>query len=791
MFRFITILLFSFLFFVQSFGQTNGLTRVQNSARSYFNAVDLGKTEWTQGFMNDVWERNKNITIPYLYERYTSPTMAGYILNFERVASGESGGYLNGGVTFSDGDLLKWMEALCYLIALDSTSSWNEVLDSLTNNINAAQERAISEMGPEFEGYFSTYDQLNGTANLCCGQQYNFGHLMTTGAIHHRVTGKVGLLNAAKKTGGFMLGLVEDALDKPWNYLAHTTIMGSIELYRETGNESFYQIGQQIIDLKGDFANSKNYQYNTQVNGILLNQTTAVGHAQRANYLYAGAIDAYMEGADTGYLAMSETIWEDITEGKMYITGGCGAIHGFNPECDHWTPQYPNPPGEPVASSCNLYVSEGYGQSFYLPNEGAYCETCAQVGMALYAWRMLQATGNAKYADILELELFNGVLSATSLDGKKFFYTNKLEKLTDNIYQQDAPTRTGSSSPEFQANPDRSNWAQCCPPNYARLMAMSPNMAYGISEEDKKIWKHLYGSNHIKTSFRDSTMVDIEELANQFPWDGRIKMLINEDGYYGFKIRIPSWSEETEIKIKGVKLEDKIVPNTYFDIENRNWSVGDTIEVNLDMKIHVVEGNPLTGEAQTNKLAIRRGPLVYCAERIDNPKSETGVSFDSLGLEKTLTFDTIWNENLNVMSIENGKTKLIPYYSWSNRSDNYMKVWMHDGNLVPDQDTGSVSSVNEYRVNSINAFPNPFTDDLQLRLNLQKDSEVSIFIQNMLGQTVKQFGQRYYGHEETAIHWDGTNDAGTAINPGIYVVIVKCINKNGQSIYNKLIVKAN
>ncbi len=475
--------------------------------RAQFRNAEPGAVRWTEGFMKDVWRRNAEETIPYLWGRYQSEELAGYFLNFKSLADGTGEPYRNGGIGFADGDFYKWLEAVCYLLALDRESDWDATVDEIAGILASCQNKAEATYGREYRGFLLTYTQLrNGTplSGSHPSEVYCMGHLMSLAAVHHRVTGKTNLLDLGKQTGDLLWRATQKEPDKTWVYWDHAAILGAFDLYRETKDSKYFDLARYIVDSKGaHHSRSKYVHWNVQDNGPLLTQTRAVGHAQRANYLYAGAADLFLEGGNAAYLKTLSTILQDIVDTKLYVTGGTGSIHGFDPQHDGWEPQYPNPPGEPKAEDKATFVTEAYRPPHYLPNEGAYCEGCAQCGMAFFCWRMLRATGQAKYADLLEKELFNGILSGISQDGKRFFYTNKLSRLSEDVYQMDARRRTGSSLPERLPDkkkhfPPRMN-PQCCPPNYARLLAMSPGMAYGLTDHCRVVWIHLYGSNEIDT----------------------------------------------------------------------------------------------------------------------------------------------------------------------------------------------------------------------------------------------------------------------------------------------------
>jgi len=660
-----------------------------SSSRARFESVKPGAVRWTDGFMKAVWDRNAEQTIPHLWERYQSKELAGYFLNFQNLADGTDTGFLNGDVGFVDGDFYKWLEAVCYLLAQDRKSEWHGTVDKIVEVLARCQERARARYGPDFVGFLATHTQLSDRQPLSdrsrSSEVYCLGHLMSLAAVHHRVTGKTNLLTLGQQAGDLLWRATRKEHGKTWLYWDHAAILGAVELYRETKEHKYFDLARLVVDSKGaHYPQDKAVNWNVQDNGRFLDQTRAVGHAQRANYLYAGAADVFLEGGNAAYRDTLTRIWQDIVDSKLYVTGGTGSIHGFDPQHDGWKPAYPNPPGEPKAEAKGTHVTEAYGPPYYLPNEGAYCEGCAQCGMALFCWRMLRATGEAQYADLLEKELLNGILSGISQDGKRFFYTNKLRRLSEDIYQMDARRRTGSSLPERLPGtnkpfPPRMN-AQCCPPNYARLLAMSPGMAYGITDHPRVVRIHLYGSNEIDAQFQDGTKVKLTQEAPDFPWAGSIRITVRAGGNFACRLRIPSWAKTAALACGGKTEHPAVAGGAYVEIANRKWSAGDTIQLDLEMPVVAIPGNPRTGSAQTGKVAIQRGPIVYCAERIDNPMAGSATPFERIAVAAPAELRPVRNRDLGVTALESKEAYLVPYFAWGNRSDDYMVVWLESAN---------------------------------------------------------------------------------------------------------------
>jgi len=396
-------------------------------------------------------------------------------------------------------------------------------------------------------------------------------------------------------------------------------------------------------------------------------ETEAVGHSVTANYLYAGAADVYAETGDEKLLSALEKIWHDVVLEKMSVTGGTGALHQG-------------------VSRARDQVHESYGAAHQLPNATVYNETCANIANGMWNWRMLAVTGDARFADVLELVLYNSALSGISIDGKHFFYTNVLRRTKDTPFLSwDLPTR--------QAYLD----CFCCPPNIVRTIAKSRGWAYSVS--DKCVWVNLYGSNVLDTELTDGTRIKLSQETN-YPWDGKVVITVDapDKKEFAVMLRIPEWTEDAILKVNGRPVESDLRPGRYFEL-NRTWSAGDRIELDFPMRIRLIEANPLVEETR-NQIAVKRGPIVYCLESPDLPNSvrvseviiptdiELKAEFEKnlLGGVTVLNGQAwavqekswegmLYRERKN-QARRNVNIRLIPYYAWSNRGVSEMTVWM-------------------------------------------------------------------------------------------------------------------
>jgi DUF1680 family protein len=403
-------------------------------------------------------------------------------------------------------------------------------------------------------------------------------------------------------------------------------------------------------------------------------QTQAVGHAVRANYLYAGAADLYAETGDRSLLTPLRAVWDDLVSAKLYVTGGCGALYdGASPD------------GAKAQKQIGR-VHQAYGRAYQLPNGTAHNETCAAVACVLWNWRMLQITGEPRYADLMELVLYNAALAGMGLDGKSFFYTNTLRQ-SDRMPAELRWSRT--RQPFFSSN--------CCPPNIARAVAESANYAYARSEEG--VWVNLYGGGVLATRLADGSALKLTQETD-YPWDGRVKLTLGAvpPGAFSVRLRIPAWAKGAALTVNGAPDKKTPEPGTYHEVR-RVWSAGDTLELRLPLRPRLLQAHPLVEEAR-NQVAVRRGPLVYCLESADLPR---GVAAADVvlprGIALTPRFDgkllggvtvlegkaaahaeATWGKELyRELGPAGARTlglKLVPYYAWGNRGRSEMTVWL-------------------------------------------------------------------------------------------------------------------
>ena len=505
-------------------------------------------------------------------------------------------------------------------------------------------------------------------------ETYNMGHLMTAACLHYRVTGQTNFLDIAKKTTDFLVRYHENATaEQARNAICPSHYMGVVEMYRTTGDKKYLALARKMIDIRGLIDDGTD---DNQDRIPFRQQREAKGHAVRANYLYAGVADLYMETGEDSLMMALESIWNDVVSKKLYITGACGALYdGVSPN------------GNTYDMKIIQQVHQAYGQAYQLPNISAYNETCANIGNVLWNYRMLLASGNSRYADILELSLFNSVLSGTDLGGTKFNYTN--------------PLRIDHELPfELRWKKEREEYiafSNCCPPNVVRTVAETQNYAYALTKTGLVV--NLYGSNVLKTNLEDGNQIELKQETD-YPWDGKIRMTIQQGSKDPFDIslRIPGWADKATIQINGKESSVKTKTGSYA-VLNQKWSKGDVIELNLPMEAKLMEANRLVEETR-NQVAVMRGPIVYCIESPDlSEKSIFDVVIPSsislkpvkqkvAGAEITfLTGEALlqkpgnWNSTLYKPMNSNSELskiqiRLIPYFAWGNRGKSEMSVWM-------------------------------------------------------------------------------------------------------------------
>ena len=502
------------------------------------------------------------------------------------------------------------------------------------------------------DGYLNTYftferkkerwTNLRDMHELYCA-----GHLVQGAIAYHRATGKHNLLETACRFADHIASVFGP--DKRYGTSGHPEIeMALVELYRVTGNRVYLDLARFFVDKRGmGLVTGKSYHIDHKPFREL---DEIVGHAVRSLYLNCGAADIYMETGDKTLWEALTRLWENMTEHKMYVTGGVGS----------------------------RYAGEAFGGDYDLPNVRAYAETCAAIANVMWNWRMLLISGEGRFADIMELALYNGVLAGLSLDGLEYFYVNPLAD---------------------RGQHRRERWFRCacCPPNIARLLTSLPGYMYSLSSEG--VWTHLYAQS-ISNLEVDGNAVRITQLT-EYPWNGNVELVLHPENEFSFGLylRIPGWCRKAEVQINGRGLDKPIQPGEYLEIR-RVWKPEDRVQLILSMPVGRLVSNPYVMENH-DRVALRLGPIIYCVEQVDNPDCDVWNLL--LPLESELKAN--WKPDLlgGVMAIQGEaavsdsnrfegslyrpikrgypKTRkvqftAIPYYAWANREPSPMTVWI-------------------------------------------------------------------------------------------------------------------
>jgi len=670
--------------------QEKTLMNTSKSKYAQLTNVDLSAVKWTNGFWGDRFRVCKDTMLISMWNTWNAPEISHGFRNFE-VAAGVCQGE-HWGPPFHDGDFYKWLEGVAAVYAVNKDPKLDALMDKAVAVIVKAQREdgyihtpvIIEEKNKGVDSHKAKKEEVIGTkvgganevgafANRLNFETYNLGHLMMAGCIHYRATGKKTLFNAAIKATDFLCHFYETAsAELARNAICPSHYMGVVEMYRATGNPRYLELAKNLINIRGMVKNGTD---DNQDRIPFRDQKKAMGHAVRANYLYAGVADVYAETGEKVLKDNLESIWDDIVNRKMYVTGACGALYdGTSPDGTCYEPD------------SIQKVHQSYGRAYQLPNSTAHNESCANIGNMLFNWRMLQTTGEEKYADVMETSLYNSVLAGVSLDGKKFFYTNPLRLSKDFPYTLRWPRERTSYISCF-----------CCPPNTVRTLCEAQNYAYSISQ--KGVWFNLYGGNQLDTKLTDGSALKLTQVSD-YPWDGKVVTTVDKVASkkaFSMNFRIPEWCEKATLTVNGKPVDADLSAGKYAEV-NRVWKKGDVVELNLAMTVKLMESNPLVEETR-NQTVVKRGPLVYCLESMDveggqsidnvlipaniqltpNKITIDGSPIVALDGEAQLMNEGSWKGTLYKQvsdSSKKVKIRLIPYYAWGNRGKADMTVWM-------------------------------------------------------------------------------------------------------------------
>ncbi len=647
------------------------LTDTKNTPYVKVKSLDHQSVEWTKGLWADSYAMCANSMVPQLKGMFDAKDVSHVVENFKICAGDETGDH--DGTVFGDGDFYKWMESAIYT---GSRYDNKELMDQVDDYIDLIGRAQLPD------GYLSTKQiigemQDNGISrmgDINDFEVYNFGHLFTTACLHKRVTGKDSLMKIAVKTADYLEQLYKESAEtgQVQTAVCPSHYMGLVEMYRTTGDEKYKHLAEMAVELRDSVEDGTD---DNQDRIPLKEHDKIVGHAVRANYLYAGVADLYAETGDKEYLDMLHKVWKSLMDHKFYITGGCGALYnGVSPYGNFFLDQK---------------THQSYGYEYQLPNTTAYNETCASIGLVMWAYRMFNVEQKVEYIDIIERTMLNTNLAAVSLDGRKFFYENMLRRSKELEYELVWPL----SRTEYIIS-------YCCPPNLARNIAQSSEYVYAVTDSD--IYTLMYGGN--KATFKlDNGAAFTLEQETDYPYDGRIDFKVTEvekDAPVKLMIRIPGWLESGQlIKADGQKvLLGQAQAGTYMALElDSLMDAG--FQLVFDMKPRLTIAHGMV-EENTNQAAVEKGPLVYCIESVDADMEtlddlliSPDVSFENVEMDiegrrimalegelpvlKRQDFNrTTLYQTLNFQGIDKKKVRMIPYFAWDNRDFGEMKIWL-------------------------------------------------------------------------------------------------------------------
>lgn len=617
------------------------------------------------------------------------------------------------GFVFQDSDFSKWIEAVGYSLTNHPDPELEKTADEAIDIVCAAQTE---------EGYLDTYYIINGMDRIFTNlrdhhELYCFGHLLEGAVAYYQATGKDKLLKAAERYADFVASKFGPEEGKCKGYPGHEIAeMALARLYEVTGEQKYLKLSEFFLDMRGtrpyyfDMEEKERaehdgapyrepepagirYAYH-QAHYPVREQSEAVGHAVRAVYLYSGMADVARLTGDEAMYEACERLWNNTTGEKLYITGGIGGTH----------------------------MGEAFSFGYDLPNDTAYSETCAAIGLVFFARRMLELQADSRYGDVMEQALYNTVLAGMALDGRSFFYVNPLEVL---------PEACEKDERKRHVRPTRQKWfgCACCPPNIARLV--SSLGAYVFTQNEETLYTHLYVAGDVSCTL-NGTALDMK-LESNFPWDGEVKAVIHgEEAVKGtLAFRVPGWCRKAEAEIrrndavlcscvmesgKGFSVRQQVsrkgeksgiqcaLRKGYFYLTGE-WEDGDEIYLHFPMEVRCMEANPKVRE-DMGRVAFTRGPVCYCMEEADNGKDLHLLRADveklcKEGPDAVTTVEKSWElgHEMCILKVPGKRQEpgrdggalyhdyapqkeadvtltLVPYYAWNNRGAGEMSVWV-------------------------------------------------------------------------------------------------------------------
>lgn len=588
------------------------------------------------------------------------------------------------GFVFQDSDFYKWIEAVGYSLTQHPDPQLESIADGAIDIVCEAQQE---------DGYLDTYYILNGKDRIFTNlrdhhELYCLGHLLEGAVAYYQATGKDKLLKAASRYADYVADYFGPEEGKCKGYPGHEIAeMALVRLYETTQDSKYLDLAKYFIDERGKQPyyfdkehpeevkknpNGLRYSYN-QAHLPVREQDEAVGHAVRAVYLYSGMADIARLTEDDTLFDACKRLWDNMVQKKLYITGGIGGTH----------------------------MGEAFSFNYDLPNDTAYAETCASIGLVFFARRMLEICPDVQYADVMEQALYNTVLAGMALDGKSFFYVNPLEVLPEACHKDER---------KFHVKPVRQKWfgCACCPPNLARTL--SSVSSYAFTETADTLFVHLYIGSELRKNI-NGTDVSVH-MTSEFPWNGKVTLQADSaDTPFTLALRIPGWCTSYQVSllgaahnpisgsetITGLDASEYTIKDGYLYI-TRKWKESETLTLDFPMEIQVWNANPNVRE-DIGRAAVTRGPITYCLEEADNGSDLHLLTLDWNAPAQVRDF-TVCGEPVKEILMQGFKEdkekeapqrlyrpvqtaekspvtlRFIPYYTWANRGENEMSVWV-------------------------------------------------------------------------------------------------------------------
>ena len=637
-----------------------GVIDLTSSPFAKLKTVPVRAVTIHEGFWSQRCKTNLTASIPSMRDELLAHGRMDNFLRLEGKSSTPQRGPL-----YSDSDIYKWIEAVGFILQTGDQPELQQTTSAMIHEIVAAQEP---------NGYLNTYfvddrkdKRMLYETQVGGHEMYCLGHLLQGAIANYRATGDRRLLDAGVRfVDRFLLPNYGPGPEQKGIVAGHPEIeMALIELYRTAGKREYLDLAGYILH-GDDRVPLRPDQITYMFCGIpFTSRTRLEGHAVRAMYACCGATDYYLETGDTNYWRTLNTLWEDLSAHQLYVTGGVGARE----------------------------AGEAFGDAYELPNARAYGESCAAIGNMMWNWRMLAASGEARFTDVIERALYNGINSGMSLDGKTYCYRNPLAF---------DPSVNSSDRHDPEGN-IRNPWydTTCCPPNLERTFASLSGYFYSSSSEG--VYVHLYDNSEMNWHLQNGNRLHIQQKTD-YPWSGEVRITVSPvaPSEFALFVRIPGWSEKTAVKVNGKPINGAR-PGEYLPIRRR-WATGDTVELSFDMTTRLLKANPAVTEDR-GRVAFQRGPIVFCMEQPHQVNHEYASDLTNyivrLDANTTTSFDRNLLDGVMILShpgsvtrspaapglyypaAETRKTeeiettlKLIPYYAWANRGPAAMQVWI-------------------------------------------------------------------------------------------------------------------